>query len=209
MNSPETREGALQCPFCGGTDIRFDNHEPVRQTPRTLTNAIHAGDNVWSTCCYQCGATFPNMYSREKLAEKWKRRPPTPAATIEQAARDDDDEAGLVLTMFNALHEGVEGFPIVAMMELSDKQAERGRNAIRAISTALRSRSDLRDLALEEAAAYHDTLAEKAQQSWEDARKEGLDFGNYGNVRALDHHRHATAIRALKATPITAAGDMR
>lgn len=58
----------LSCAFCGGSDIRFDRHPEKRR-------GIHVGEDVWSTCCYQCGATFPNMYSKEKLVEKWKLRP--------------------------------------------------------------------------------------------------------------------------------------
>lgn len=49
------------CPFCGGTHIRFD---------------LHRGDrDVWSMCCYDCGATFPNRYKKELLVECWNRRP--------------------------------------------------------------------------------------------------------------------------------------
>lgn len=58
----------LSCAFCGGSDIRFDRHPGEGR-------GIHAGEDVWSTCCYQCGATFPSMYSKGKLVEKWKRRP--------------------------------------------------------------------------------------------------------------------------------------
>lgn len=51
----------LNCPFCAGADIRFNLHRG-------------AGD-VWSTCCYDCGAIFPNRYKKELLIECWKRRP--------------------------------------------------------------------------------------------------------------------------------------
>lgn len=52
------------CPFCRGTDIRFDLH----------TGAPY--DGVWSMCCYQCGATFPNRRSKEALLACWNRRDP-------------------------------------------------------------------------------------------------------------------------------------
>jgi hypothetical protein len=71
----------LICPFCGSRDIRFTNHGEAK--PRfgdSHSDALHYGDEIWSTCCYLCGATFPNMYSREKLEEKWRARPtPEPA----------------------------------------------------------------------------------------------------------------------------------
>ena len=67
MTHPEK----LNCPFCGGTDIRFTNHGKVSRDPH------HFKDDVWSTCCYDCGATFPSMYSKEHLVEKWQRRPMT------------------------------------------------------------------------------------------------------------------------------------
>lgn len=54
------------CPFCGGTDIRCDAHpfsEPYRSEK-----------TVYSMCCYQCGATFPNRFKRELLVEAWNRR---------------------------------------------------------------------------------------------------------------------------------------
>ena len=59
----------LPCPFCGGTDIRFTNLGKI-------SRAIgHQNDDVWSTCCYKCGATFPNRYCRELLVAQWNRRP--------------------------------------------------------------------------------------------------------------------------------------
>lgn len=58
---------AKQCPFCGGTDIRFDYH-------RRAGTGLHRGEDVWSMCCYLCGATFPNMYTRDALVTKWNRR---------------------------------------------------------------------------------------------------------------------------------------
>ena len=59
----------LPCPFCGGTDIRFTNHGPISRAMG------HQNDDVWSTCCYNCGASFPNCYRRELLVAQWNRRP--------------------------------------------------------------------------------------------------------------------------------------
>lgn len=60
------------CPFCGGADIRFDKHTAAGRGP------YHFGETVYSMCCYQCGATFPNRYRRELLEEAWNRRAPHP-----------------------------------------------------------------------------------------------------------------------------------
>ena len=59
------------CPFCDSKNIRFDRHLGAGR------GRLHDGQDVWSTCCYECGATFPNMYSREALEAKWRRRPST------------------------------------------------------------------------------------------------------------------------------------
>lgn len=56
------------CPFCGGTDIRCANHGKISRDP------FHREDNVWSMCCYSCGATVANRYRRELLLETWNRR---------------------------------------------------------------------------------------------------------------------------------------
>ena len=64
------------CPFCGSTDIRFHLH-------RGAGTGIHG---VWSTCCYDCGAIFPNRYKRELLVECWNRRPAAEAVTLSELA---------------------------------------------------------------------------------------------------------------------------
>lgn len=56
------------CPFCGGADIRCTNHGKISRDP------FHRDDEVWSMCCYACGATFPNRYRRELLVDAWNRR---------------------------------------------------------------------------------------------------------------------------------------
>lgn len=55
------------CPFCGGNDIRHDRH------PRA-GNREHGYADVYSMCCYECGATFPNCYSLKALNDSWNRR---------------------------------------------------------------------------------------------------------------------------------------
>ncbi|NTI80374.1 Lar family restriction alleviation protein [Rhizobium rhizogenes] len=64
------------CPFCGNSDIRFDRH-------RGAGRGFHSGEDVWSMCCYKCGASVPNMfedYGRQKMVEAWNRRAPLPIA---------------------------------------------------------------------------------------------------------------------------------
>jgi Lar family restriction alleviation protein len=56
------------CPFCGGTDIRTDRHVGAGRPP------WHRGQDVYTMCCYGCGATFPGRYSLELLREAWNRR---------------------------------------------------------------------------------------------------------------------------------------
>ena len=73
----------LPCPFCGGTDIRFTSY-PGKGT------GIHLGETVWSMACYDCGATFPNRYSKELMIECWNRRDDTEIEKLK------DENAGLV-----------------------------------------------------------------------------------------------------------------
>jgi len=60
-------ENSKPCPFCGGTDIRYTKHAKEGM-------GIHRLEDVYSMCCYMCGAHFPNMYSPMALMEKWNRR---------------------------------------------------------------------------------------------------------------------------------------
>lgn len=57
-------EEILPCPFCNGKDIRFncykDHNSPTRE--------------IWSICCYDCGAHFPNRYKKELLLTAWNKR---------------------------------------------------------------------------------------------------------------------------------------
>jgi Lar family restriction alleviation protein len=63
----------LPCPFCGGKDIRFNEHGPmfVQRGEALVRNP----DTIWSMCCYDCGATFPNRGTKEPLMKCWNRRP--------------------------------------------------------------------------------------------------------------------------------------
>lgn len=61
------KETLKPCPFCGGSDIRITRH------PKEGTG-LHWNEDVYSMCCYDCGATFPNRYKRELLVEAWNRR---------------------------------------------------------------------------------------------------------------------------------------
>ena len=54
----------MSCPFCGGDDIRIDEHNEYRSPT----------GKVFSMCCYKCGATFPNRYKRDLLVDAWNRR---------------------------------------------------------------------------------------------------------------------------------------
>lgn len=65
--TPREKVELKPCPFCGGSDVRFDCH-------RGAGRHEHRGDDVWSMCCYDCGATFPNMYRKDGLVEAWNRR---------------------------------------------------------------------------------------------------------------------------------------
>lgn len=58
-------EKALPCPFCGGKDIRFTSHK-IHESPT---------GEIWSICCYNCGAQFPNKYKKELLLTAWNTRP--------------------------------------------------------------------------------------------------------------------------------------
>ena len=60
MNAQKT----LPCPFCGGKNIRFDCH-------KSYTSPT---GEIWSMCCYNCGARFPNRYKKELLLTAWNKR---------------------------------------------------------------------------------------------------------------------------------------
>jgi Lar family restriction alleviation protein len=67
------------CPFCGGTDIRWDRH------PGAGRGMWHAGQDVFSMCCRDCGGTVPNRYSLELLNESWNRRSPSPSLHLKES----------------------------------------------------------------------------------------------------------------------------
>lgn len=59
------------CPFCGGTDIKIDRHIESRSPTGEL----------FTMCCYDCGATFPGRYRRELLVKAWNKRVDTSKPT--------------------------------------------------------------------------------------------------------------------------------
>ena len=59
------------CPFCGGTDIKIDRHIESRSPTGEL----------FTMCCYDCGATFPGRYRRELLVNAWNKRVDTSKPT--------------------------------------------------------------------------------------------------------------------------------
>ena len=59
------------CPYCGGTDIKIDRHIESRSPTGEL----------FTMCCYDCGATFPGRYRRELLVNAWNKRVDTSKPT--------------------------------------------------------------------------------------------------------------------------------
>jgi len=72
----------LPCPHCGSADIRVDCH---RGEGRGI---FHQGDDVWSMCCYRCGARAVNRYSREALRDAWNMRPDPVARPLAEYHED-------------------------------------------------------------------------------------------------------------------------
>ncbi len=104
----ETDAGKLAaCPFCSGTDIRFDRHIQGRSPT----------GEIWSMYCYQCGATFPNRYRKELLVEKWNTRtPPTGNAMREaleafQKIQACADNSGAVYTIASKMIDDLAAQP--------------------------------------------------------------------------------------------------
>jgi len=61
------------CPFCGGDNIKINCHKRL-ESPT---------GEIWSMCCYACGATFPNRYIKSLLVEAWNKRDDSIAADDE------------------------------------------------------------------------------------------------------------------------------
>jgi len=59
-----SNENLKPCPFCESKDIRMDEHQSVTGST----------GSIFSMCCYQCGATFPNRYSKELMIKAWNTR---------------------------------------------------------------------------------------------------------------------------------------
>lgn len=100
-------EEIFPCPHCGCAEIHFTNHGRIGR------GLEHRGDAVWSMCCYDCGATFPNMYNKEGLVAKWNRRvttAPAKGTDARPAALTDDQILDLVVE-FAPSHEPDPSIP--------------------------------------------------------------------------------------------------
>jgi Lar family restriction alleviation protein len=139
MSQDTPREALAPCPFCGGTDIRITRHPG-------LGTGFHSGEDVYSMCCYDCGATFPNRYRRELLVEAWNRR----AAIGDVPAVLDDTQRQAALS-----DEQIAD--IAERMEASDPSASFWREFARAVLAAAPQSSalPLRPLSDEHADAIH------------------------------------------------------
>jgi len=60
------------CPFCGNTDIRITRH--TKSNHNGYRPFYSPTGEIFSMCCYECGATFPNRYKKELLVNNWNRR---------------------------------------------------------------------------------------------------------------------------------------
>lgn len=89
------------CPFCGGSEILITRH------PGAGNGIYHRGEDVYSMCCYQCGATFPNRYRRELLVEAWNRRTPSLPASAEGGEAID-----FVQELYSELRHQVNNCPV-------------------------------------------------------------------------------------------------
>jgi hypothetical protein len=87
---------------------------------------------VYSMCCYECGATFPNRYRRELLVDAWNRRTaPDREAVIEECAKVCDEMAN----GWNNLAQGARDGRYDFMAEAGDRCADEIR-ALKAAPTA-------------------------------------------------------------------------
>lgn len=100
------------CPHCGSKDIRIGAHPHAGRRE-------HQGETVYSMCCYDCGATFPNRYRRELLVEAWNRRNPDGP---EAASRIAQLEAKLA-TAVGALEWMISGRSSVVECSVRARQA--------------------------------------------------------------------------------------
>lgn len=61
----------LPCPFCGSGTINLVAHRGAGHGPD------HAGDDVWTIGCYECGGSVPGRYNEHGkglLIAAWNRR---------------------------------------------------------------------------------------------------------------------------------------
>ena len=72
----KTISRVMACPFCGTKPEIMPSGERGR-------DLMHRNDNVWSMCCYSCGAQVPNRYGEHGLnlmREQWNKRAALTAA---------------------------------------------------------------------------------------------------------------------------------
>ena len=115
------------CPFCGGTNIRFDEH-------RGEGRRMHSGETVWSMCCYDCGVAFPNRYRRELLEDAWNARVDADRIEALQAEVARLREACGILE--DALQEAGDDYPGSSMQEWCQQQVKTARQALKGTDNA-------------------------------------------------------------------------
>lgn len=116
-NHVTNEDGFLPCPFCGGVDIRSTEHSE----PRSPTGLLY------SMCCYNCGATFPNRYKRQLLVNNWNRRAgPDPERTSLVASLQIEASLTLAVNMLSKHESGdsravSDEFVALAAMSVGDR----------------------------------------------------------------------------------------
>lgn len=76
MTKPDDlREELAPCPFCGCHEINLVKHKGAGR------GFDHAGDDVWTIGCNNCGASVPGRYNehgKTLLIAAWNKRAPDP-----------------------------------------------------------------------------------------------------------------------------------
>jgi hypothetical protein len=157
-------EKLLPCLHCAGADIRFDKH---------VSESSPTGE-IWSMCCYDCGATFPNRYRKELLVEAWNTR-----------ALQVVDHAPETLMHKFAMDLAERTSAEMAADEITKLRAEREAAA--------------RDMQ-ERCAGWHDAQATICRDLAK--ANQGNEVGIVFHALVVDHEVAANVIRALPDAPI-------